>query len=142
MAHTISVDSKTIVIKSENEIELFEIIKYVNQRKKIKNLTKLHEYSQLEKNWDSEGAKPFAKKLINYAWEIIIKLDIQPEIFPTMRESIQLEYEKDNGDYLEFEIYEDRIEVFEIIAKNEREYNVYATNDLNGIVNEFQRRDG
>jgi len=142
MAHTISVDSKTIVIKSENEIELFEIIKYVNQRKKIKNLTKLHEYSQLEKNWDSEGAKPFAKKLINYAWEIIIKLDIQPEIFPTMRESIQLEYEKDNGDYLEFEIYEDRIEVFEIIAKSEKEYNISVTDDLNDIVNEFHRKDG
>ena len=142
MAQTISVDSKTIIIRSESETELSEIIKYVNQRKKIKNLTKLHEYSQLEENWDLEGAKPFAKELINLAWEIILKVGIQPEVFPTMRESIQLEYEKDNGDYLEFEIYEDRIEIFEIISENEKEYKISVTDDINEIVNEFQRRDG
>jgi hypothetical protein len=86
-----------------------------NIEKNIRNREKLHDYSLFEENWDSYGAKPFSTKLLNLAWEKIRELEIQPEVFPTMRESIQFEYEKENKDYLEFEIYEDRIEVFQII---------------------------
>ncbi|KJE25644.1 hypothetical protein LG52_3208 [Geobacillus kaustophilus] len=36
----------------------------------------------------------------------------QPKLFPTARDSIQLEFEKENGDYLEFELFENKIDVF------------------------------
>ena len=105
--------------------------------KKFENLNKLHEYSQLDYNWNFNGAEPFAKEVINLCWERINELEIQPEIFPTACGSIQFEYEKDNKDYLEFEIYQDRIEVFKIINGNEEEFDVNASDDLNNIVNEF-----
>ena len=140
----ISVDSKTLIVKSNDEKELSEIIRFINQRKKQKNMAKLHEYSQLEDNWNLDGAKCFSKKLIDLTWEKIDELEIQPEVFPTMRESIQFEYEKENGDYLEFEIYEDKIEVFCILDKGEKEYMLTVSDDLNGIVNKFhgEKKEG
>jgi len=105
--------------------------------KKIKNFNKLHEYSQLEYNWNDHRAEPFDKQLINLAWTKINELEIQPKVFPTAADSIQLEYEKENGDYLEFEIYTDRIEVFRIIGENEEEFDLNIEEDLNKIVNEF-----
>ena len=101
------------------------------------NLTKLHDYSDLEDNWDCDGAKAFSKELIDLARGKIILLDTQPKVFPTMRESIQFEYEKEDGDYLEFEIYEDRIEVFRIIDEHEEEFKLSVDENLNKIVNEF-----
>jgi len=109
-----------------------------NMETKIRNLAKLYKYSQLEDDWDSEGAKPFPTELIYLTWGKILDLEIQPEVFQTMRESIQFEYEKDNGDYLEFEIYKDRIDVFEIINGNEDECKLDVSYDLNEIVNVFQ----
>ena len=109
----------------------------INMEKKIKNKNKLYEYMQLEDNWDSDGAKSFSKKLIDLAWKKIEQLEIQPQVSPTMRESIQFEYEKENGDYLEFEIYENKIEVFRIINGDEEEIRCIISKNLNGFVNEF-----
>ena len=105
--------------------------------KKIINFNKLHEYSQLEYNWNDNGAEPFDKELINLAWKKINELEIQPKVFPTAGDSIQFEYEKGNGDYLEFQICEDKIEVFKIIDKNEEEFNTSIDDDINNIVNKF-----
>lgn len=46
------------------------------------------------------------------AAEVLKVLPILPDIFPTFRDSVQFEYEKSNGEYLEFEIFEDKIGVF------------------------------
>ena len=124
-------------IKQYNEKNINLENNLANSKKKSENLTKLREYSQLEDNWNFEGAKAFSKKLIDLTWDKIGKFEIQPEVFPTMRESIQFEYEKENGDYLEFEIYEDKIEVFDIINKSENEYTLAVSDDLNNIVNDF-----
>ena len=110
------------------------------QTKKIKNFNKLYEYSQLEYNWNDHGAEPFDKELINLAWKKINELECQPKVFPTASDSIQFEYEKENEDYLEFEIYTDRIEVFRIIGEDEEEFTLPVEEDLNIIVNEFSQK--
>ncbi|MCL2095378.1 MAG: hypothetical protein FWH10_00570, partial [Oscillospiraceae bacterium] len=92
-----------------------------NMEKQIKNIRKIQEYSKLKENWDFEGAQPFSKELIALALDKILGLNIQPKVFPTVCECIQFEYEKPNGDYLEFEIYEKKIEVFRIIESHEEE---------------------
>jgi len=112
-----------------------------NKDKNIRNRDRLHDYSLFEDNWNLYGAKPFSTKLLNLAWNKIRELEIQPEVFPTMCDSIQFEYEKENGDYLEFEIYEDRIEVFEIIDGEEDECKLDVSYDLNKIVNGFHEND-
>ena len=43
-----------------------------------------------------------------------MELDYQPEVFPTARRTIQMEYELDDNSYLEFEVYSDYIAVMEV----------------------------
>ena len=101
------------------------------------NLSKLYEYSQLEYNWNDNGAEPFNRELLNLAWKKINELYIQPKVFPTACGSIQFEYEKENEDYLEFQIFEDRIEVFEILNSVEKEFTIAVSDDLNKFVTAF-----
>lgn len=71
------------------------------------NLKILDEISKLEQNWNQYDADPFSKELIDKVKNIIKNLKYQPDyIFPTARNSIQLEYYNKNNDYLEFEIFE------------------------------------
>jgi len=126
----------------ENNVEFKQLtdktIKFIdNQDRRFINLNKLHEYSNLKYNWNFNGAEPFTKELINLAWQKISELEIQPKVFPTAADSIQFEYEKENGDYLEFNIFEDKTEILKIINKNEEEFDVSIDEDLNKIVNEF-----
>ncbi|MBN2092634.1 hypothetical protein JW964_23640 [candidate division KSB1 bacterium] len=76
-----------------------------------KNIETLKSFLELEENWNYYGAKPFKQELINKCINLVrsSKLKYQPDIFPTGRESIQFEYEEEDGRYLEIEIYDDRI---------------------------------
>ncbi len=60
------------------------------------------------------------KVLVN-AVEILKMLPILPDIFPTFRDSIQFEYEKSDGEYLEFEVFEDKIGVFSLSSDGRME---------------------
>lgn len=84
--------------------------------KKIKNLNKLQRISKLEFDWNENKAEPFHKALITCVENLILNIEPQPSLFPTAVGAIQIEYEKENGDYLEFEIYnEHKITLFSII---------------------------
>lgn len=72
-----------------------------------RNLDKLDAIALLGENWNGYGAKPFSQSLIERARHVILNLDAQPEVFPTAANSIQIEYEKENGEYLEVQIVED-----------------------------------
>lgn len=68
---------------------------------------KIYEISCLAENWNGNGAPKFSTKILDSIRNIVENVALQPNIFPTARESIQLEYENDAGDYLEFELFED-----------------------------------
>ena len=95
----------------------------------IANLTKLDKYSAYLSNWDGEGAKPFDKKLINKAKDILLKLKYQPEIFPSQYNSIQFEYEKENGEYLEFELFSNKIVYFYVNKDGKEEEDLDITQE-------------
>ena len=80
-----------------------------------KNLKTLNELSQLEDEWYGEGqGTPISKKTIEKTEKILKDLgDYQPWIYPTVDGNIQMEYDgTKTGEYLEFVISEDKIEVF------------------------------
>lgn len=79
----------------------------LSQKSLNNNLIILHEIKNLKPNWNENGADAFSDNLIDKVKDIINKLKLQPQIFPTGRNSIQLEFENENN-YLEFEIFEDR----------------------------------
>lgn len=77
---------------------------YINEDMRD-NLDQLDMIEQLEDNWNGEGAAAFSKELVKKVRNIIIQLNLQPEVFPTARDSIQLEYYINNK-YLEVEFNE------------------------------------
>lgn len=97
----------------------------------IKATTQLNAIAKLEDNWNNNGAKPFSTKLINKCRKILMQLVREPFISPTTCGSIQFEYEKENGNYLEFEIYEDRIEAFIYsLVEGEEEFKLDGVSEI------------
>lgn len=76
----------------------------------------IHSFAQLPIDWDGSNAFPIPAAATEQAVVIVRELGRRelklPESFPTGRRSVQLEYEKASGEYLEFEIFDDRIELF------------------------------
>lgn len=70
------------------------------------NLTLLEGFKHLKDNWNGYGAGKFHKAFIEKVKELLLTLERAPKIFPTGRNSIQFEFKKKNGDYIEYEIYE------------------------------------
>ena len=89
---------------------------------KFKNNKKLDAFQKLEYNWNGYEAPPIPHQVINRVRRLVKGLTFQPKIFPTACKSIQLEYEKKNGDYLEIEITTTNMEVYRVISDNEEEF--------------------
>ena len=108
-------------------------------KKQTLNLKKLNVISKLHDNWNGYGAEPLQKKLIALTADLIRKLYIQPEIFPTADGTIQLEFEKDNGDYLEFQFSGKGLcDVFRLRGDNEEYFKARDDSfSINHLVEDF-----
>ncbi|MFD0825873.1 hypothetical protein ACT8ZR_09360 [Neobacillus sp. M.A.Huq-85] len=94
----------------------------LEESKKIMNVKKLLTIGKLNEGWNHNGANPFSKNLIKSCENLICDIIVQPELFPTGRDSIQIEYEKPDGEYLELEIFEDKVNMLMIDSDdNEKE---------------------
>ncbi len=74
------------------------------------SLLTLKEIAELPDNWNDNRASRFSDKLIELAKDIVNCLPVQPYIVPTARNSIQFEFETCNKEYLEFELFDDKME--------------------------------
>ena len=105
--------------------------------KLYKNLVTLRGFKNLAENWNGNGAMPFEAGLIEKATGMMMALKRQPQIFPTARQSVQFEYHKANGDYLEFEIFKDKIIAYSEQMNEEYERELDSLEDINGLVEVF-----
>lgn len=87
----------------------------------LPNLKKISEIEKLEDNWNGYGARKFDSPVIRNAKRMLYALKQQPFVSPTARQSIQMEFEKENGDYFEIEVFAERIDVFLSIDSEEKE---------------------
>lgn len=71
------------------------------------NIKKLDSFLKLQYNWNGNGAIPPSEELVNRIKNLLLNLSVQPDVFPTANNSIQIEYEQGEDKYLEFEIFED-----------------------------------
>lgn len=100
------------------------------------NRKKIEGFKKLGYNWNNANANKFNFEFIDMISSKLSSIQIQPKIFPTGRDSLQFEYEKENGDYLEFEIFENHIN-FLLIKNNEEREDETSFVNINNIVNEF-----
>lgn len=101
-----------------------------------RNIELINSYKNLDDNWNDYGALRFSELVIDNAISTLYLLRRQPDVFPTGRNSIQFEYEKDNGDYLEFEIFDDHVIAFQATSSEESERQV-STKEIIKMVSDF-----
>ena len=108
-------------------------------KEKMENLKKLDAIASFGDNWNGNGAPPLNRNLINNARSIITSLNIQPEVFPTACDSLQMEYDKEDGAYLEIELKEEAAEVFSIDSSGNEKYTVILANidEISKVVSDF-----
>lgn len=99
---------------------------------KIIGLNAINEIRNLEFNWNGNNAEPFSESLVQKSINVLNSLEYTPEIYPTACNSIQFEYEKESGEYLEFEIFDNHINVF-MIHDDESEEE-FTENDIDKII--------
>ncbi len=97
---------------------------------------KLEALAELPRGWNGYDADPIPDLVIRRAIKILGQLEIQPEIYPTGRGSVQFEY--DDGDRsLEIEIFFDTIEYLEV--KSDGEMEEWEDKDINSVFRNVTR---
>lgn len=125
-----------------NKKFLIDITREVLNHAQQENLRKLEQISLLTDNWNGNGAKAFDKQLVAKVKDLIGALGVQPEIFPLSYGSIQMEYTKEDGSYLEFEInLNDTWNAFEVNENGEESaFSVAADAEaVNKIAKDFMQ---
>lgn len=103
-------------------------------------LDKLVKIERLENNWNGYGAEPLSKSLINESKKMIYSFAKIPQVFPTADGTLQFEYDKKDGSYLEFQLStSEMIDVFEVDKNGvETEYQIIKTvSNINQVVRKF-----
>lgn len=78
---------------------------------KFENINKLQCMSSFQEDWNGVGGLAFSESSINLFKEIIENLCKQPNIAPTGRGSLLMQYELDDNSILAFEVREEKVEM-------------------------------
>lgn len=115
---------------------------FVDLSQKSESLRALKQIQDLPKDWNGYGGAVISLNVIELARNIVMQLEYQPEIYPTGRGTIQMQYELSDKSYLEFEIYGDKIEVLKVpqrIYEKAEEFSITADKyyEINDVVKRF-----
>lgn len=110
-------------------------LKYSLEQLKLNKL-KLRSLKNLGKNWNNYNAPSIECDVIDKAEKIISNLDYQPDIFPTGRGSIQIEYFLDDQNLVEIEIEIEKIYAYRIKNGYEFEREIDSS-QINDIISEL-----
>lgn len=77
-------------------------------------LNRIEKIRLFKDNWNGYGAKRIPDKVLDktIAFLKLMNFQLEPQLTPTGRESIQIEWETKETGYVEIEIYEDYTHVF------------------------------
>lgn len=99
------------------------------------NLLKLNKYKGYQRGWNGYDGLPFSGRLIDSVMNILLNIPYSPHVSPTGRGSIQFDYSRGQNS-MEIEIFEDRVDIFEVIDEQENEYTV-TIDQLSTSINRF-----
>ncbi len=102
------------------------------------NISIIDDFSSLVENWNGYGALPINNDVISRVKEVLGTLFVQPEVFPTGRGGIQVEFQKTDNSYLEFEFFSDgQIGMLKIDSNQNEEARMISALDIPTIVGVF-----
>lgn len=121
---------------------LLTYMTYLNGKDKITNLKRLSEIEALPDNWNGNGAERISNIIVKAVRRLLLCTHHQPEIFPTACDALQLEWDNAVGEYLEMEVLENHINVFQIDKEgNEDQKEIPIDEEIfNNIVEDFYGR--
>ena len=70
------------------------------------NMNKLEVIRRLKDGWNGNGAPAFSDATVDKVVKLVKGVSLQPEIFPTALNTIQLEYDNSRHDHMEIDIGE------------------------------------
>lgn len=123
----LGVDSTSTKFGSKNRFNLVQL---------KENLKILNSFKRLENGWDGEKAPAIDVNIIEQVETVIKSIEYQPDIFPTARNSVQIEFEKSDESYLEFEFFMDKVVCYIENDEGGREDEVDLT-QVKNIVSDF-----
>ncbi|MCM1166019.1 MAG: hypothetical protein NC299_09250 [Lachnospiraceae bacterium] len=135
----------TLRNRSVNVIDISKIESSFEKNHKlfINALKKLAAISNLKDNWNDNGAKRFENILLVKCFTILSTLEkFPPEIFPVADGSIQFEFEKEDGSYLEFDIFENEASEFVVYSGGKEVEKTIACDKIAKEVKFFYERTG
>ena len=93
---------------------------FVLNDKLTTNLEKISNIASLKEGWNGYNARPFSEFVLLKARQVIcgLPINLQPDLFPTGRGSIQFEYHGNNNNYLEFELFEERLIGMQVLGND------------------------
>lgn len=93
--------------------------------KELVSKEKLKLIRKFKNNWNGYGAKPIDKIILDYTEKLLDNILVQPKIFPTSANSIQLEYYDENNqdNCLIIELGENNINIFNNITNENLVFN-------------------
>jgi len=101
---------------------------YLYGKDKITNLKRLSEIEKLPDNWNNNGASKIPIEIIKFVRRLLMTIEVQPEIFPTACDAMQLEWENNLNEYLEMEILDNSINIFQIDSEGNESQKVIEPN--------------
>lgn len=142
LEHNLSTNNVFSAIGNDGQLKEYSLER--GEKMEVRNVSKnmkiLDDFLSLPDNWNGYGARPFSHKHLAQVKGILLDIPIQPEVFPTASSSIQFEYEKSTGDYLEFELFSNEcIKMFRIIGELEDEREITSITEMKDIINEFYK---
>jgi hypothetical protein len=139
---TAEISLKIDTLESETKNYAATYLENEQLKKRLVNITKILSFKNLEPGWNGKGSESFSDKVLNIAMSFINlpNLKYQPSVFPTGRLSIQFEYEKSNGNYLEIEAFEDHFTLYSEIDNTPTERENLSIQEILVDINAFHSR--
>lgn len=108
----------------------------ISLAKVVDNLKLVEGFKKLQSNWNGYGAKEFDDEYLNSIKDLIQELPVQPEIFPTGRQTVQFEFSLPEDTFLEIEIFNGNAQCLSDINGLEEEKTISLT-QINSEINAF-----
>lgn len=105
-----------------------------------RSIEKLTKIEKMKENWNGYFSVPFSHEFVSFIKEEIKKLEIQPQIFPIADGKLQLEYDRNDGGYLEFDVSPADMEsIKENKPANMEFYYEFNKEQEEGVVDNFEK---
>lgn len=110
------------------------VVNLSNKKRFLKDL--IFSYKDLPDNWNGNGAVSISCNIIKRAITLLSEIEFIPEIFPTARNTVQFEFDK-NDNYLEIEIFSDYYNIYQEINGVEKEYRETVVMKIEDVIERF-----